>query len=148
MRRIGLSLLAALLSLLLCGCGKESAADKTVVILDTAPTPAPTAEAAVSDGDWYGWWKMDHCKGDWAHMYGYYWDCCAVLSEADGVLKLLLWDEDMPRDNCLSEARLSRDGGALRCAGGSFLDRELSPSDWTITEREDACGTLLTIEGE
>ena len=149
MRKIGLSLLAALLSLMLCGCGKESAADKTVVILDTAPTPAPTAEAAaISDGDWYGWWKMDHCKGDWAHMYGYYWDCCAVLSEADGVLKLLLWDEDMPRDNCLSEARLSRDGGALRCAGGSFLDRELSPSDWTITEREDACGTLLTIEGE
>lgn len=146
-----LCLLAALLLLFLCGCGKGSAPDKTVVILETDRAPAPTAEAktAVSEKDWYGWWKMDRCKGDWAHMYGYYWDCCAVMADAGGgALDLLLWDEDMPRDNCLSEARLETSGGVRRCAGGSFLDRELAPDDWTITDSEDACGRLLTIEGE
>ena len=32
--------------------------------------------------------------------------------------------------------------------GGSFLDRELAESDWDLTLREDACGALLTVEGE
>lgn len=146
---------AALLLLCLAGCGKGSVTDKTVVILESVPTPAPTAETApapggaVSDTDWYGWWKMDRCKGDWAHMYGYYWDCCAVMDElGDGALNMLLWDEDMPRGNCLSEARLERSGGVLQCAGGSFLDRELNSTDWKLSETEDACGRLLTIEGE
>ena len=145
-------ILAALLALLLCGCGKGSAPDRTVVVLETKPSPAPATEAgpaALSDTDWYGWWKMDRCKGDWAHMYGYYWDCCAVISDAgDGALDLLLWDEDMPRDNCLAEARAEKNGGVWQCANGSFLDRELGSADWTISESDDACGRLLTIEGE
>lgn len=146
---------AALLLLCLCACGKGSVPDKTVVIMETKPSPDPTAEAdvpaalSVSDTDWYGWWKMDRCKGDWSHMYGYYWDCCAVFSDAGGgAMELLLWDEDMPRGNCLSEARLEKKDGVWQCKGGSFLDRELGASDWKITESEDACGRLLSVEGE
>lgn len=112
-------------------------------------TPACAfAESHKLTGDWYGWWKMDHCSGDWAKMYGYYWDCCAELGGEGDALRLLLWDEDLPRETRLAEADLSEAEGALRCTGGSFLDRELGGDDWKITRSEDECGTLLTIEGQ
>ena len=105
--------------------------------------------AAETESDWYGWWKMDHCSGDWSKMYGYYWDCCAVLSEGeDGRMSLLLWDEDLPREIGLAEARLLETEGKLVCQSGSFLDRELSASVWSVTESGDDCGTLLSIEGQ
>lgn len=145
-------ILIALTLLLLCGCGKGSAPDKTVVILDLAATPTPTAEAEAAPADtgkdWYGWWKMDHCKGDWSHMYGYYWDCCAVITDADGGLDLQIWDEDLSRDIGLAEAFLERSGGVLQCTDGRFLDRALGSADWKITESADACGRLISIEGE
>jgi hypothetical protein len=112
-------------------------------------TPAPTTETPDMARDWYGWWKMDHTSGDWARMYGYYWDCCAELSEdADGAIRFLLWDEDMPKDDCLAQAVLREQDGALRCEEGFFLDRELGAADWTLTRSEDACGPLWCIEGQ
>ena len=151
---------ALLLMLTLCACG-QAKTDKTVVILqETAPPTAPPETAALSSkaarkaaasslpAEWYGWWKMDHTSGDWAKMYGYYWDCCAEMNLRGGVLSLLLWDEDMPREDCLASAQLEEKDGALRCISGSFLDRELTQDDWTVTRGEDAAGLLWQIEGE
>ena len=148
-----------LLALTLCGCGKAKT-DKTVVILQetAAPataseTPAPAskaerkAAASTLPKAWYGWWKMDHTSGDWAKMYGYYWDCCAEIDERDGVTDLLLWDEDMPKGDCLAFAQLEEKSGALRCTSGSFLDMALTENDWTVTRNQDADGLLWTIEG-
>ena len=80
-------------------------------------------------------------------MYGYYWDCCAELTEEDGALRLLLWDEDLPKEKCLAQARLTEEDGVLRCTEGSFLDRALTAEDWSITRREDDCGACREIEG-
>ncbi len=99
--------------------------------------------------DWYGWWKMDRCSGDWSKMYGYFWDCCAEIDrDGEGGLRLILWDEDLPKETRLAEAVLAEDEGELRCLSGSFLDRELAKSDWTLMESGDECGTLVSIEGQ
>ena len=119
----------------------------TVCILPSAF--ADTGEAAALPKDWYGWWKMDRCSGDWARMYGYYWDCCAELeTDGEGPLHLRLWDEDLPKETLLADALLTEEEGVLSCRSGSFLDRALGESDWTVTKSADACGTLLTLEGQ
>jgi len=147
-----------LLAFLLCACGKTGAAHKTVVVLHEteAPTPSPepavTAEspepAAVKASDWYGWWRMYNTSGDWAHMYGYYWDCCAEIAQEEGTLRLQLWDEDLPKDVGLAAARLREDNGVLKCVAGTFLDRELGPESWNTASAVDSCGQLLHIRGK
>ncbi len=145
-RKIALTLALAFL-LTLCACSGQKQKNKTVIVLEDSGTesaqPVPTAGK-----DWYGWWKMDHTSGDWAHMYGYYWDCCAELSEEDGKLSLLLWDENLPKEDFLARAALEKRGGGLCCTDGSFLDRELDETSWDMELGEDAAGALLTIRGD
>ena len=149
-----------LLTLCLCACGRAADKKTVVVVREETPAPsvtelpaenkaaAPAETAAPAASDWYGWWRMFDTSGDWAHMYGYYWDCCAEIREEGGSLRFQLWDEDLSKYIGLASARLIREGGALRCAAGAFLDRELAPEDWTVTVTEDDCGTLLKIEGK
>jgi len=150
--------LALLLTFLLCACGRKVTAEKTVVVLreTEAPTtalPEPTMTAgspepaAVKASDWYGWWRMFNTSGDWAHMYGYYWDCCAEIREEGTSLRLQLWDEDISKYIGLSGARIREENGVLRCVAGAFLDREIGPDDWRITRTRDDCGVMLHIEG-
>lgn len=154
-KRLAALILALLLAPALPACGGERT-EKTVVLMQQTPAPAVTAQGSqtVAEApetlapDWYGWWKMDHCSGDWSKMYGYYWDCCAQMAEEDGAIRLLLWDEDMPKENCLAAACLTERDGKLRCADGSFLDRPLTADDWLITRGADKCGACWTIEGE
>lgn len=144
------ALLILLCALLLGGCGQTK--DTTQVVLTPRESPAaaevtheltepPTHSLA---GDWYGWWRIFHTSGDWEEMYGYFWDCCAVIGE-DG--SLLLWDEVFSKDNCLAETTLIIEGGALRCVGGSMLDAPLAPESWEVTLTEDEGGRLLTLSG-
>ena len=123
-----------------------------VVLRETpAPTPAPVETAAPTKSgpdDWYGWWRMYNTSGDWAHMYGYYWDCCAEIAQEEGTLRLQLWDEDLPKDVGLAAARLREENGVLKCAAGTFLDRELGPESWNIASASDSCGQLLHIRGK
>ena len=141
-----------LLVLLLCACARSGGTEKTVVVLreTPAPTPAPVETAAptkTGPDDWYGWWRMYNTSGDWAHMYGYYWDCCAEIAQEEGTLRLQLWDEDLPKDVGLAAARLREENGVLKCAAGTFLDRELGPESWNIASAVDSCGQLLHIRG-
>ena len=144
-------ILAAVLALLLllAGCGREEQ-KKTVVTLEASPAPSASARPVESfAGDWYGWWRMKNTSGDWAHMYGYYWDCLAEIRETeDGGLHLLLWDEDMAKDDWLSQASLVLDYGEPQLKEGDFLDRTLSAGDWNMRVSQDANGTLLTIKGK
>ena len=134
------------LMLLLAGCGKGDPDTVKTVVVENGSIDRTAAKTAVTDlsGDWYGWWRMYSTSGDWAHMYGYWWDCCAEIK--DGCI--LLWDEDLPKDNFLAKAELSTRGGDIRCLSGSFLDRKLKSGSWDITLSEDGCGTLMTVSGE
>ncbi len=149
----GRKLAALLLSLALLaaftGCGGEGE-KKTRVTIENSPEPSAAAAASESFAeDWYGWWRMKNTRGDWAHMYGYYWDCLCEIREAeDGGLRLLLWDEDMAKDNWLSQAALVLDYGEPQLREGDFLDRTLSAGDWDMRVTRDQSGTLLTIKGK
>ena len=106
-RKRALMCMVLLLAFLLCACGKTGAAQKTVVVLHETEAPTPSAESAATDespepaaakaSDWYGWWRMFNTSGDWAHMYGYYWDCCAEIRKEGDSLRLQLWDEDISK---------------------------------------------------
>ena len=148
-------LVLLLLALCLSGCaGRE---DKTVLVLgkDESATPAEEASETVPEdpslplaGDWYGRWRMKNTSGDWTKAYGYSWDCCAeIRGDAEGNYTLLLWDEDLPKDNYLASAVISA-GETLRCEGGSFMDRELEAGCWDLSLSEDAAGLLLIIRGD
>lgn len=134
------------LVLLLAGCGQGGSDKVKTVVVENDQVSRAEAKTAVTDisGDWYGWWRMYSTSGDWAHMYGYWWDCCAEIKDGS----MLLWDEDLPKDNSLAEAKLSVHGKDIRCTGGSFLDRKLKNSSWDITLSEDDCSMLMTISGE
>lgn len=141
-------IIAAVLALvlLLAGCGKDDSDKVKTVVVENDRISRTDVKTAVTDlsGDWYGWWRMYSTSGDWAHMYGYWWDCCAEIEDGS----MLLWDEDLPKDNFLAEAELSIHNKDIRCTGGSFLDRKLKSSSWDIILSEDDCGTLMTISGE
>ena len=145
-----LCLLLALLMMTLCACGQKRETTEIIITAQETPaapldTPAPQGPRADSlAGDWYGWWHMIHTTGDWAKMYGYYWDCCAEIEENGA---LLLWDETLPKDNFLAETTLISADGALRCVGGSMMDAAREPESWELIVTEDESGTLLTIRG-
>ena len=145
MRQRGLTILLCLLAAaVLCACGQQERTTG-VVIAPVTQTPGPQATPAPDlAGDWYGWWHIRHTTGDWAKMYGYFWDCCAKIGE-DG--SLLLWDESLPKDNALAETTIRSDGGALRCSGGYMMDSAGQPESWELAVTEDKGGTLLTIRG-
>ena len=153
-KRAAALLLAITLLAALPGCGKNEE-KKTRVTLESSPTPITETQTPGETqtlggfaGDWYGWWRMKNTSGDWAKMYGYYWDCCAEIRVSEeGAYSALLWDEELPKDNYLADAVL-REGERFSCESGSFLDRELSPEAWSIGLSEDAGGKLLTIQGE
>ena len=144
--RFGITAAVLALMLLLAGCGLGSSDKVKTVVVGNDRVSRADVKAAVTDlsGDWYGWWRMYSTSGDWAHMYGYWWDCCAEIKDG----RMLLWDEDLPKDNFLAEAELSIHGDDIRCKSGSFLDRELKSGSWEITLSEDDCGTLMTISGK
>ena len=144
--RVLLIAAAVLLALTLAGCGQGDSDKVKTVVVENDRLSRAEAKIAATDlsGDWYGWWRMYDTSGDWAHMYGYWWDCCAEVKDG----RMLLWDEDLPKDNYLAKAELSIRGGDIRCLGGSFLDRKLKSGSWDITLSEDSCGTLMTISGK
>ena len=137
---------SVLLMLALAGCGQGGSDKVKTVIVESGRVSRAEVKTAATDisGDWYGWWRMYSTSGDWAHMYGYWWDCCAEIKDG----RMLLWDEDLPKDNSLAEAELSIHNKDIRCKSGSFLDRELKSDSWDITLSEDGCGTLMTVSGK
>lgn len=144
-RKVIIALLAALL---LGGCAAAKASRVEVNPAVTEPTVTAVTETAEAfPADWYGWWRMTDTSGDWAHMYGYWWDCCARVSD-EGDLSMELWDENPFYDGRLGRAVLCRTEQGLRCLSGEFLDRTLRADEWTVSLDEDELGPVLTIRGD
>ena len=131
--------------LLLSGCRGKSETVKTVVIMEDTAESGPAAKSGTTDeGCWYGWWRMYDTSGDWARMHGYWWDCCAQLCD-DG--SLLIWDEDLPKSNYLAKLYFTSDGDSFTVTGGSFMDKEVTSGDLSMTVTEDKSGRLMTVSG-
>lgn len=154
MKRAAIAVLCLLLACIsLTACGKAQT-EKTVLTVEATPAagtavPEAAAESAPALADtYYGWWHINHTSGDWAHMYGYWWDCAAWVQEtAPGEYSLTLRDEDMLEGTTTAWAALRETDGKLVCTEGRLLDAALKEGDWTVKRTEDACGTLLTISG-
>lgn len=158
-RCVAAVLLSAALAMLISGCA-GSEARKVVVEtsakpapatpgVTTAPTPTSTPDGGDKKSCWYGWWRMYSTSGDWSRMYGYWWDCCATLTEtSDGEYTLWLWDEDIPKETGLVELKVRGSGGELECAGGRFMDTKLAEGGCNITIRDSDGGRLLTLSGK
>lgn len=133
---------ALLMALSLCACGSG---EGKLTALELSPQPSPTAGTAALEGDWYGYWVMNDAGGEWSSMEGYWWDCCAHSDGGDEPY-LLLWDEDMPRDNYLALIRFEKTGEGYRCTGGDFLDIPIAPEAAGL-KLENEGGALLKISG-
>lgn len=127
----------------------------------TSQTGEPTTAASTGDalldwwnGDWYGWWTVTGGDGEYESWNNQWWDCCANISiGADYTGKVIIWDEDLPQDNALSEANVALSAigtgeyGTLTSEGGYIFDGELSHADWIIDPALMDYDNLICIDG-
>ena len=106
------------------------------------------------NGDWYGWWTVTGGDGAYASWSNQWWDCCANISiGADYTGHVILWDEDLPQDNAISEAGVTLNSagtgehGTLFSEDGYFLDGELAHADWIVDPGLADYDNLISIDG-
>lgn len=105
------------------------------------------------NGQWYGWWMTTSCEGEYASWEDAWWDCCAEITvDENGQGHLLLWDEDLPKDEPLAEIDLvlSEDGGTMGTAtttSGYFMDQNVSYGDYAMDPSQNSYENLLSLQG-
>ena len=106
------------------------------------------------NGDWYGWWKMTGCSGDYEEMEGAWWDICGTIdigSDMTGIVRL--WDEDYSRDSLMAKVNVSLstsgtgEHGTLMSEDGQFTDVYLEHADWIIDPGLVDFENLIRIDG-
>ena len=123
---------------------------------DADSSPEKTGDTLLDwwNGDWYGWWKMSGCSGDYEDMEGDWWDICGSIDiGADKTGTVMLWDEDYSKDDLMAGATvtLSAAGtgehGTLTSESGYFSDMDLEHADWIIDPGLEDYENLIRIEG-
>ena len=121
--------------------------------------PEPTEDTGISywEHDWYGWWIAYNVTGDFSEWGdNAWWDCCARFSALDEeTLSCILWDEDLPISNALSEVTFrytagesDTSGGYLSSqSGGYFMDATIGAGDWNVTTEGAEYPDLITVTG-
>lgn len=106
------------------------------------------------NGEWYGWWTVASADGEFADWKGNRWDCRASIDiNADYMGSVMIWDEDLPKDNALCEAEvgLSSSGtgeyGTVISEGGYFMDGELNHADWIVDPALTDYDHMICIDG-
>lgn len=106
------------------------------------------------NGDWYGWWKMTGCAGDYEEMEGAWWDICGTIdigSDMTGTVRL--WDEDYSRDSLMAKVNVSLstsgtgEHGTLMSEDGQFTDVYLEHADWIVDPGLMDFEDLIRIDG-
>ncbi len=131
--------------------------------LDSVERPdAPAAEPEIDElvawwnGDWYGWWYMYGCKGDYEDLEGAYWDCEAHIDiDPDTYTGTMeMWDDEQYQNMGgigMVDVSLSSSGtgehGTLMSEGGWFEEMTLSHADWIIDPGLSDVENMLTITG-
>ena len=106
------------------------------------------------NGEWYGWWEMTGCSGEYESMEGQWWDVCGVIdigTDYTGVVTL--WDESYTKSEPMVTAQVSLneagtgEHGTLVSESGWFTNVALEHADWIVDpglmERED----MICIDG-
>jgi len=116
---------------------------------EETPEPEQTRSFDWWSGDWYGWWMMENRTGSYAEWQVNWWDTMGHFEQTQpGRFSVILWDEDLPRSNALSEFSMTveEDGsenGAVTNGRGYFLDMDLSGGELEITDQCVYDGAML-----
>ena len=133
-----------------------SAVTVTFIKGDGAASTEKTDNALLDwwNGDWYGWWKMTGCSGDYEEMEGAWWDICGTIdigSDMTGIVRL--WDEDYSRDSLMAKVNVSLstsgtgEHGTLTSEDGQFTDVYLEHADWIVDPGLVDFEDLIRIDG-
>ena len=133
-----------------------SAVTVTFIKGDGASSTEKTDNALLDwwNGDWYGWWKMTSCAGDYEEMEGAWWDICGTIdigSDMTGIVRL--WDEDYSRDSLMAKVNVSLstsgtgEHGTLMSEDGQFTDIYLEHADWIVDSGLMDFEDLIRIDG-
>lgn len=133
-----------------------SAVTVTFIKGDGASSTEKTDNALLDwwNGDWYGWWKMTGCSGDYEEMEGAWWDICGTIdigSDMTGIVRL--WDEDYSRDSLMAKVNVSLstsgtgEHGTLMSEDGQFTDIYLEHADWIVDPGLMDFEDLIRIDG-
>ena len=133
-----------------------SAVTVTFIKGDGASSTEKTDNALLDwwNGDWYGWWKMTGCSGDYEEMEGAWWDICGTIdigSDMTGIVRL--WDEDYSRDSLMAKVNVSLstsgtgEHGTLTSEDGQFTDVYLEHADWIVDPGLVDFEDLIRIDG-
>lgn len=133
-----------------------SAVTVTFIKGDGASSTEKTDNALLDwwNGDWYGWWKMTGCAGDYEEMEGAWWDICGTIdigSDMTGTVRL--WDEDYSRDSLMANVNVSLstsgtgEHGTLMSEDGQFTDVYLEHADWIVDPGLMDFENLIRIDG-
>ena len=112
---------------------------------------------AAWNGDYYGWWIISEVTrgsgyGEW-YEDGNWWDACCTLDlKSDGTGNVIIWDEDLPKDNALCEIRVTsyvKDGVLhISPVSGYFMDGNIANNDIEIlVDWDDDYEDVLTVFG-
>lgn len=155
MKRIFAFALALALMLSLCACGGGTSTDTgtdSAQTVDIAVGPADAEQLEWWNGDWYGWWGGGKTTEEYSHMDNA-WDCCASIElDENGSGTITIWDEDLPRSNCVAKAKVQladgeTDLGALVSTGGWFMDADLEEGEWQIDAAGAEYDNMISISG-
>lgn len=124
---------------------------------DADSSPEKTGNTLLDwwNGDWYGWWIMTGCSGDYEDLEGAWWDICGAIDiGGDGTGTVTLWDEDYTKSEPMVSASvsLSDDGtsiyGTMTSEGGAFTDIALEHGDWIVDPGLVDYGDMIHIDGD
>lgn len=107
------------------------------------------------NGEWYGWWKMSDCYGDYESMEGNWWDVCGVIDiSTDYTGTITLWDEDYTRSEPMASAQVSLseaetgEHGTVMSEGGWFTNVALEHADWIVDPELLDYDDIIWISGD
>ena len=91
------------------------------------------------DRDWYGWYLLESCDGDYENLEDSRYDICgSIFVEDRDTGRIVLWDEDGNADYVICEAEVSfgsgtTSAGCMKTESGSFLrEGNLGHADWMV----------------
>lgn len=138
--------------------GVELATLSRETVSHTEPETTNTTGDTLLDwwnGEWYGWWKMSGCYGDYESMEGDWWDVCGVIDlDTDYTGTIELWDEDYTRSDPMASAQvsLSESGtgehGTVMSEGGWFTNVTLEHADWIVDPGLLDYDDMICISGD